>query len=164
MPSDIKEKDVFRPLRVKGLTITKRSFVAVYLSADQSITGGTTWHTVTLDEVEKDTLGEFDTGSHQFTPEETGWYFVTMKASFAVGADQDECQVHFREVTGAGEYNVVTGWETASGPAVLNVGGSRIKNLTGGTTYELQVRNKSSDDTILSGDDTTFLNVWRLPV
>jgi len=69
------------PADIQELSVTNETLVNVYLGANQSVTAGN-WTTVNLDTENKDELAEFDTGTHQFTPDETGWYLVLFSVHF----------------------------------------------------------------------------------
>jgi len=157
--SDSQYEDVFRPLRIPGLEVTNETLVDVYLSADQDISAGT-WTTLNLDTVNKDERGEFDTGTHQFTPEETGWYFVTMSAQFNVGADQDRIYLRFYNATDDSVLSVKKGPYSGANPHILQ--SSDIYRLDSGDNYEVDVLNNDSSDTINGVEIQTYLAIRRM--
>jgi len=149
----------FVSVKTEEASITNETLVDVYLGADQSIAAGT-WETLALDTKNKDELGEFDTGTHQFTPEETGWYFIATFAFFAVGADYDRLWVVFYDDTASTV--VLKHYDTASGTASKAVAVCGVKKLTAGDNYIVRVENADSDDSLYSGSENTFLTIRRM--
>jgi len=152
--SDSIFKDSMR--EVPEWTVSAETLVDVYLSADQSIAAGS-WETLGLDAKNKDELDEFDTGTHQFTPEETKWCLIACVVEFGVGADLDDLTVILRNTT-AGE-NVLREDESSSGAGNMTLALYTIKKLTGGDNYEIWVRNNDSDDTVQGGENLTTFQV-----
>jgi len=158
MGSDLASSDVF-PHTVDKWTVTEETLVDVYLGTDQNISAGDET-LLNLDTENKDELGEFDTGTHQFTPEETGWYLMTTAAQFAVGADGDRLRLIIYNATAGSQISNVAANAGAATNEALTC--SAIKKLTAGDSYVVHVLNMDSNDTVFSGENLTFLQVRRM--
>jgi len=99
LPTAISSED---SVTVSQISITDETLVDAYLSADQSFPAGN-WTTVTLDSKVKDERGEFDTGTHRFTPDETGFYIIIAKLFLTSGSDQDRIYGRIQNVDDATE-------------------------------------------------------------
>jgi len=143
---------------VPKISVESETLLDVYLSADQSITAGSIT-TVALDTVNKDELGEFDTGTHEFVPNETGWYIIEAQVVFGIGADQDNTLAQFQNVTDG-----VTRIQSRIRPSgVQNLGFPLlgIRKLLSGKHYDLRGVNYDSDDSFIGGEYQTFLTIRR---
>ena len=115
--------------------------------ADDSSLGSYTapgFATVTLDTVQVDTRGEFDTANDEFTPDNTGWYFVAggvrftnvtvgggsgtteLEANFARANSSPGTQIRWRTApTGAGStpchFAGIVHLDTADAPFTLKI-------------------------------------------
>jgi len=145
-------------LTVDELTVREETLVDVWLGTSQDITAGA-WHTLNLDTENRDELDEFDTGTHQFTPNETGWYLVLFSANFQVGASGDRLVTRFHNVSTDTQI-IRVDYQTGGALSHSHQGG-RVVKLTGGDNYEVHVFNDSSDDTITANEYGSFLVVRR---
>jgi len=144
---------------VPRLEVTNETLVNVYMSADQAIAGAT-WEILNFDSKKVDERGEFDTGTYQFTPDETGWYLVDVQARFEVGADLDRLDMQFYNSTDG--TIVIYKRLVASSGVYQNVTASKIVKLSAGDAYLVRVMNLDSSDTISSYDEHTYLTIRRV--
>jgi len=148
-----------RELTLEKLSVTKETLVNVYLATDQAISAGT-WTTVNLAAKNIDELDEFDAGTHQFTPKETGWYLVSGNIYFSVTAASDEIELAFYNAT---DDVFLLHQRTVTAESWSEYFGiSGIVELAEGKAYELRGINKSSDDTFVGDETTTFLHIRRM--
>jgi len=156
---EVPEWTVNGPLDTEELSVTNETLVAVYISADQSISAGT-WETLALDTIGKDELHEFNPDTYQFIPDESGWYLISVGARFAVTADGDTIAVQFYNDTDGVVMLESFGPAYTAGDRIRMVLG--VKELTEDETHIVRVRNNDSDDTIQSYNQNTFLQIRRM--
>jgi len=113
-----------------------------------------------LDTKEEDRLGEFDTGTHTFTPREDGWYLVNAAVLFHVGADQDLLRFRFYNLSAGAPLSET--YRAASGPSYQSVTLSAVLNLNSGDDHRFYAQNSDSDDTIGSNNHWTFAQIKRV--
>jgi len=155
MRSDLASADVF-PHEVDKWKVTEETLVDVYLSSDASISAGA-WGLIPYDAENKDELGEFDTGANKFTPRVTGWYLIACSVMFDVTADQDRLQTRLYNTTA--DTSVYQASDVASGTYSKTVAFSGVKKLIGGDDYKVHAQNVDSDDTLISGERQSYLQI-----
>jgi hypothetical protein len=131
----------------------------VFLSSDQSYTGGSGRVKLQFDSVVYDSDNNFDTSSHAWTCPKTGLYSVVAQAAHT-GTGED---VQIDIGTSSNSLPNGQGFErdNESTSNFTQIGGTTINKYTQGDTIALYFRNRSGSDTIKGGDrvDFSFLEV-----
>jgi len=138
--------------------ITNETLLSVTMSSDLALSPASNT-TVTFDTVAKDERNEFDAGTHQFTPDNTGWYWVSWSLRFSNVTDTDRLRSRFQE-NAAADVLIFAG-QSASATDNHAVGGTRLVNLSSGTAYEITAEDTDSSADIDSADSWSYLTIRR---
>ncbi|WP_227134346.1 hypothetical protein [Halorubellus salinus] len=124
--------------------------VQLELTTDLSISSGE-WTTIPF-HVAKNDRGEWDSTGNCFSPDTTKTYSIGATAGFE-SSEGDDIEIKFYDtVTGT---PVIRERDSADSVYQSTISISRTVELDESNTYEIQVRNLDSDDTVLSNAGTT---------
>ena len=142
-----------------GAAGSDTSLVRANLDDSQSILAGER-ETVQFDDLEVDTLGEWDMTNDEFVPDETGWFFVSAHVSFVSGSDGDRVLAMFFDKNG-GSAELRSEIEGADPSGQVTVTISGLVQMQAGNGYDVRAENETSDDLIFSGGGMTNVSIHR---
>jgi len=133
------------------------SKVSVTLSGAQSIPN-VSFTIIEFDTEVYDTLGEFNTTTHKFIPQETGWYHIHISGDTQLGGGTQEFQIHVR-VDGS---DAIVGMEpTAADIYTIGSAGKDLYLTAGQEVTGIAYQSSGVAKTLRAEDWSTFLTIHR---
>ncbi|MCD2202734.1 hypothetical protein [Halobacterium sp. KA-6] len=110
----------------------------------------------------KDELGEFDAANNQFTPVESGWYWVSAGAGVAFLSDGDRLDTRLYDVTNSNTVFAPPSLRSASAQSGNKFPQlTALVELTAGVNYEVQFQNRNSSCSITGVGHWHMRRAWR---
>jgi len=139
-------------------SVTNETLVVLKKTTDQSLPANTQT-TIDWDTEEKDITDSFNVSSNEFSPPESGYYFINYQVRFGVGSDGDILQMIFNELGGGSLLGAQT---VAGGPNSVAARLSGIVELSSSSSYTFVAENATSSDAVVGRPERTYASINRV--